>query len=207
MTILGSKSPQPLLIALTLGTMMSPGWLSAQRVSFGFVGGTNITRDFPISRSAYQDSRYPAGLTTFDLFSNTHSLIAGFSVETEIRRNLSFEVDALYRNLNLQARFLFPDGSQARGQSSNVTTWEFPILLKYRLSPVRGIRPFVEAGHPSALATIRGRQNHLNSELPPGPERIFRSGDFASHQGFVIRDGSTTATIPESRLNGTSLNS
>jgi hypothetical protein len=131
---------------LVLAAVMCPEWLFGQRVSFGFVGGANITRDFPVSRSVYQDPSYPAGLTSFDLFSNTHTFIAGFSAEVQIRSGLSLEVNALHRNLNLQRRFILPDGSELQNGSSTVTTWEYPMLLKYRLPTVGAIRPFVEAG-------------------------------------------------------------
>jgi hypothetical protein len=123
------------------------------------VPGANITRDFPISRSVYQDSRYPAGLTSFDLFSNTHTFIAGFSAEVQIRSGLSLEVNALHRNLNLQNRLISPGGSELQSGSSTVTTWEYPMLVKYRLPTVGAIRPFVEAG-----PSFRTRHNPAPTE-------------------------------------------
>lgn len=105
-----------------------------------------MTRDFPLSRTLFQDPSYPAGLTTFDLFSDTHSFIAGLSAEVNFHSGLSLEVNALHRNLNLQRRFLLPDGSQFQNGSSTVTTWEFPIMLKYRLRMPGAIHPFLEAG-------------------------------------------------------------
>ena len=138
---------------------MSPERLFGQRASFGFVGGANITRDFPISRTVYQSPGHPSGLTTFDLFSNTHTFLAGFSAEVEIRTGFSLEVNALHRNLKLQSRFLFPDGSELQNGTSPVTTWEYPMLLKYRLPMAGGIRPFVEAG-----PSFRTRHNPAPTE-------------------------------------------
>ncbi len=136
-----------------------PNLLCAQRVSFGVVGGTNITRDFPISRTVFQDPASPAGLSTFDLFSDTHSFIAGFSAEIEIHSGLSLEVDALHRNLNLERRFLLPNGSVLQNGNSTVTTWEYPILLKYRLPVVWAVHPFVESG-----LSFRTRHNPAPTE-------------------------------------------
>lgn len=130
-----------------------------QRVSFGFMGGINLTRDFPISRTIFRDPDHPAGLTTFDLFSDTHTFIAGFSAEVEIRSGLSLEVNALHRNLKLQSRFLLPDGSQLQRDTSTVTTWEYPMLLKYRMRMVGAIRPFLEAG-----PSFRTRHNPAPTE-------------------------------------------
>src|SRR5947209_20573022 len=79
-----SRPPRRLSMLLVMAALVFPDWLLGQRVSFGFVGGTNITRDFPISRTLYEDPAYPAGLTTFDLFSNTHAFVAGFSTEVQI---------------------------------------------------------------------------------------------------------------------------
>jgi len=133
-------------LLLVPALVVLPNLLFGQRVSFGLIGGTNLTRDFPISRTIFQDPAYRAGLTTFDLFSDSHSFIAGFSAEVEIHSGLSLEVNALHRNLNLQSRFLLPDGSPLQNSSSTVTTWEYPILLKYRLPMVWAIHPFLEAG-------------------------------------------------------------
>jgi hypothetical protein len=141
-----SYAPPATGLSLVLALVALPNLSFGQRVSFGFVGGTNITRDFPISRTFYQDPSYSAGLTTFDLFSDTHSFIAGFSAEVDIHSGLSFEVNALHRNLNLRRRFLLPDGSVSSDGNSTVTTWEYPMLLKSRSPVVGAIHPFLEAG-------------------------------------------------------------
>lgn len=146
-----------LLAALTV--LISPGVVLGQRVSFGFVGGTNLTRDFPVSRTVYQDESFPSGLTTFDLFSDTHSFIAGLSVEVNFGRGLSLEGNALHRNLQLKRRFIFPDGTTRDDGGVPVTTWEWPILFKYRMQALGVIRPFVEAG-----PSFRTRHNPAPTE-------------------------------------------
>lgn len=131
----------PLLLLLT-----SAGPAAAQRVSFGFVGGSNLTRDFPISRTLYSDGDYAGGLTTFDLYSEGHSLLAGLSAEVYFGKGLSIEGNAVHRKLHLKQRFLFPDGSRREDGEVGVSTWQFPMLVKYRMRRVGAMRPFVEAG-------------------------------------------------------------
>lgn len=147
------------LTMLAVAAVLSSELVFGQRVSFGFVGGTNLTRDFPISRTVYQDSDHPTGLTTFDLFSDTHSIIAGLSVEVDLRKGLSLEGNALHRKLHLKRRHIFPDGSPQDAGRDSVGTWEWPILLKYRMSALGAIRPFVEAG-----PSFRTRHNPAPTE-------------------------------------------
>ena len=60
----------------------------------------------------------------------------------------------------MKQRFIFPDGTvQENGTLSDIGTWEFPILLKYRLPAVRALRPFIEAG-----PSFRTRHNPGASE-------------------------------------------
>jgi hypothetical protein len=119
--------------------------LFAQRVSFGFVGGTPLTRDFPIYRTFYTDPSVGDGLITYDWFSDTRSVLAGLSVNVDLGRNFSLEANAVHRNLHLETRTIYPEGSVYHDVFPT-STWEFPILARYRL-PLRGaLRPFVEGG-------------------------------------------------------------
>jgi hypothetical protein len=134
------------LIVIAVAVFANPGFIVGQRASFGFVGGANLTRDFPISRQIFLDPRHPAGLTTFHSFSDTHSFIAGLSVEVELGKALSLEANALRRNLTLQRRFILPNGSLQDAGRQVVSTWQWPILLKYRLPSHGTVHLFVEAG-------------------------------------------------------------
>lgn len=139
------------------GALCCPAIALAQRVSFGFVGGTHLTRDFPISRTIYSDPDVPHGPVTFDLFSDTRSVLRGLSVEIDLAKGFSLEANALRRNLHLQQRFILPGGPSIDSGRLTVSTWQWPVLAKYRL-PWRGaVRPFVEAG-----PSFRTRHN-------PGP--------------------------------------
>lgn len=142
-----------------VGAVCCPGFAPAQRVSFGFVGGTHLTRDFPISRTVFTDPDIPQGPVTFDLFSETRSLLRGLAVEIDLGKGFSLEGNALHRNLHLERRFIYPGGSSTGYGRLTVGTWEWPVLAKYRL-PLRGaVRPFVEAG-----PSFRTRHNPAPTE-------------------------------------------
>ncbi len=131
----------------------------AQRLSLGFIGGTNLTHDFSTSSSQYVDSSYPSGLSTFLLFSHAHSLIVGPTIEVDLAKELSIEVDALHRNLELKSAYIPPGGQKMTGSDSGeIGTWEFPFLVKYRI-PVSKIRPFVQLG-----PSLRVRKNPDSTE-------------------------------------------
>jgi hypothetical protein len=134
---------------------------SGQRVSFGVVGGTNLTHDFPANRGYYLDADHPTGNTAVEVYSDTHSFFAGLSVEFGLGKDFSLEADALHRNLNLEQRFLFPDGQMQEGARTSVVTWEWPVLIKYRL-PARRMQPFLEVG-----PSFRTRDNPAPTEPSP----------------------------------------
>ncbi len=150
----------------------------AQRLSLGFIGGTNLTHDFSTSSSLFVDQSDPSVLTTFLLFSDSHSLIVGPTMEVNLAKELSIEVDALHRNLELKNAFIPPGGQRVTGSDSGeIGTWEFPFLVKYRI-PVSKIRPFMELG-----PSFRVRKNP-NSTKPSaygfaaGMGAEFRLGHF-----------------------------
>jgi hypothetical protein len=130
-----------------------------QRTSFGFVGGSNLTRDFPTTRQLFFDPERPEGLTAFDLFSDSHSFIAGFSFELDLAKGLSLEANALHRGLKQRAQYIFPSGLRQDAFQSAVSNWQWPILLKYRLPFPGSIRPFIEAG-----PSFRTRHNPAPAE-------------------------------------------
>ncbi len=147
------------LVMLAALALCSASTMLGQRVSFGFVGGTPLTRDFPISRTFYTTSETSKDLIAFDWFSDTRSFLAGLSVEIDLGKGLSLEGNALHRDLHLQRRNVFPNGSSQSLGEATPSTWEWPILAKYRL-PLRGaVRPFIEAG-----PSFRTRHNPVPAE-------------------------------------------
>ncbi len=70
--------------------------------------------------------------------------VVGPALDIGLPLGFGVEVDALYRREGFQTSFgnaFYSASSQERANS-----WEFPILLKYRL-PVPVIKPFVEVGY------------------------------------------------------------
>jgi hypothetical protein len=78
----------------------------------------------------------------------------------------------------LKLRSIFPDASIQHVAPAEIGTWEWPILIKYRLPAVRSVRPFVEAG-----PSFRTRHNPVPSEPSQiggtfGAGAEFRAGMF-----------------------------
>ncbi len=162
----GCRAQKPLTdrnkrwIRLFVGAaLLCPGPVVGQRASFGFVGGTHLTRDFPISRTVFTNPDIPQGPVTFDLFSETRSLLWGLAVEIDLGKGFSLEGNALHRNLHLEQRFIYPEESATGYGRLTVGTWEWPVLAKYRLPGRGAVRPFLQAG-----PSFRTRHNPAPTE-------------------------------------------
>ncbi|MFY9727141.1 MAG: hypothetical protein WB579_05295 [Bryobacteraceae bacterium] len=128
---------------------------SAQRFSFGVVGGGSLTNDFGNEVVAV------FGQTSIPIryYSTSKDYIVGPMVEVRLPLHLSLEVNGLYRPLNYTSAEVLPDGSLNSVSPATVVTWEFPVLAKYTFS-TRRVRPFAELG-PSFRAA-----GNLNSAAP-----------------------------------------
>lgn len=125
------------LLFLICGT----GTVFGQTMEYGLLGGGSLT-------DAFHSQSVPTGSAAlpFDRFySSSKDWILGASVEFHLPRNLSVEVDGIYRKLHFITAGVEPDGSLNSVSPSPVITWEFPVLAKYRLR-WRGIEPVVEGG-------------------------------------------------------------
>jgi hypothetical protein len=121
----------------------------AQPVSFGVVGGVPITDAFNTAQ----------GLTA-SYATNTHRYLVGPAFQLHLPLRFTVEVDGLYKRLGYQYN--------ATTEATAVTTittastvansWEFPILLKFEVTP-GPIRPFVDTGisfrHISGIKQVR----------------------------------------------------
>jgi hypothetical protein len=102
-------------------------------ISIGVIGGARVNDDLTGGASdASVSKRYVVG-PAFDI-----GLPLGFGVE----------VDALYRREGFQSSFENPGpGIYSSGAyEERANSWEFPMLLKYRL-PVPLVKPFAEVGY------------------------------------------------------------
>jgi len=134
---------------------------NAQRViSFGVTGGVPFTGFFA------DESFTPAIINPFlgslygvDSYNGSNRYTIGPAVEAHLPFNFSVEADALYRPLDLRQQDYVIGPGPEPPKSTKYSSWEFPVLVKYRASS-RLIRPFVEAG-----PNFRAVANPLGSSL------------------------------------------
>jgi hypothetical protein len=133
------------IAVIAVAAFAMPAAIFSQEVSFGIVGGVGLTPDFHTTNDLFPDQAYPTGLTNSQAYSGPRSLIVGPMVELALPRQFSMQVDALHRNLQLEYVLIPPGGTRINEGNSTIRTWEFPLLLKYKL-PLAKVSPFLEAG-------------------------------------------------------------
>ena len=134
---------------------------SAQHLSVGVIGGVPLTDGFSDFTTHGID-------TITHTFSNSKEYIAGPMVDVRLPANFGIEVDALYRPLSLATNFqVVPSLSTLT--SNAFSTWEIPVLAKYRLPLLPIVKPFVEAG-----PSFRTRDSSIS---------------WISNKGFVLGGG------------------
>jgi hypothetical protein len=147
-------------------------------VGFGIKGGLGMT-----------DAFSPGGDPP-NIFSQsaTKDYIVGPTLQLRLPLGLSLEADALYRPASLEIQSVVvtnpttnPVLSTTPFEKQRVNTFEFPLLVKYRL-PVFRIKPVLEVG-PSF------RAGGSNSDLTYG----------LAHDGFTV-GGALEFKIPLGRL-------
>ena len=131
----------------------------AQNLSLGIIAGGSVTDGFQTENS-------PANL---HFFSTSKDYLIGPTIEWAFSPRWSIEADALFRELHFALAYIGPGGNLGSTNPEPVITWEFPVLVKYRLGSSR-LRPFIEAG-----ASFRTTGN-LNGTNP-------------SHYGFTAGAG------------------
>jgi hypothetical protein len=112
-----------------LGLVVLGGHLAtAQPVAIGIEGGLRTTGD-----------------VTGTLTPESKRYIVGPKVEVRLPLHLSFEFDALYRRVGFLGYVSSCCGSAVRGERDD--SWEFPMLVKYRVPGVPRLHPFVGIGY------------------------------------------------------------
>jgi outer membrane receptor protein involved in Fe transport len=133
------------------------------QISVGVVGGARITDDLTGEGATSVSKHYVVG-PALDI-----GLPLGFGVE----------VDALYRREGFQSSFSNPYYSVSSEERAN--SWEFPLLLKYRL-PVPLVKPFAEVGY--APRVIDGSITNNSGSAPS------TTGEhWPDSQGLVVGGG------------------
>jgi hypothetical protein len=123
-----------------------------QNLSIGVIGGFSPTEDFQNHRS------FSDGLGSTEYSTSKHYAF-GATLEYHFARRFSLEADGIYHPLGFTFAGIEPNGSLNSISPATVITWEFPVLVKYKLA-FSGLHPFVEAG-PSFRTT-----GNLNDQNP-----------------------------------------
>jgi hypothetical protein len=110
-----------------------------QSLSVGIRGGVPFT-------AALSDLTTNGADVVSRSFSNSNQYIIGPMLELHLPFGLSVEADGLYRPLNLTTETQIVPQTTVFRTSQNVTSWEFPILGKFRFPVVPIVRPYVDAG-------------------------------------------------------------
>jgi hypothetical protein len=117
----------------------SPAW--GQRIYFGVVGGTGVTSDFQGRNTFSPADAYGNAANRFRYLTGPKSFIFGAMVEGRITESLSIEANVLHRPMKRTTIFteFFDNGITQRfvGDATAVRAWEFPLMLKYTLPPLR----------------------------------------------------------------------
>ena len=123
-----------------------------QRLSFGVVGGTNLTSSFP-GTDFTSPAEFGKPRTRYQYFTGPRTFITGALLEGHFNQRFSIEASALHRPMKtIEISTEMPDNGIHKaftGQFTGVRVWEFPVLFKYTASElqVRGRpRPFVTIG-------------------------------------------------------------
>jgi opacity protein-like surface antigen len=138
------------LRGLLFSLLISPLTFAGQIFSIGVKAGLPFTDAF----NSFTSGSYRS-------FSDSKNYIVGPMVELHLPLGLSVEADALYRPLS------FSTQSQLGTGSTDFSSWEFPILAKYRF-PIPLVKPYVEAG--PSFRTVHGTfgSNFSNSGFTAG---------------------------------------
>jgi hypothetical protein len=129
--------------------------------SFGIKGGVPLT-------DAFSDQTTMGVDLVTHTYSNSRNYVIGPTVELSLPFGFSVEADALYRPLNLVIDNTVVPQPLARS-STDISSWEFPILGKYHFLHTPIVKPYVEAG-----PTFR----HVGAE-----------GSYLSNSGFALGAG------------------
>ena len=124
---------KPLIFMLFLASMAF-----GQRLSIGIKAGVPLT-------DAFQDKTISGVDFSQRTFSKSREYIVGAMLEVHLPAGLSVEADGLYHPLNFATENRIALRPALFRSSNNYSSFEFPILAKYRL-PTPLIHPYVEAG-------------------------------------------------------------
>jgi outer membrane protein with beta-barrel domain len=181
---------------ILLACSLTTAFAAEHLFSFGIKGGVPLT-------DAFSDSTTMGVDVLTHTFSNSKNYAIGPTVELSLPFGFAVEADALYRLLNLTTDITVVPQPLAH-YSTNISSWEFPILGKYHFLHTPIIKPYVEAG-----PTFR----HVASQGPYLSNSGFALGGGVDFKLWLVRlspelrysrwggDAATTFSVPPSQLN------
>ena len=144
-----------LLTAISYATSPSSWRVKARRIRLGVVAGTPFTGGLD------------RGPEAMPYVSELRGYMAGLSVDLELNRRLSVEVDGIYRPYRGFDLGYAHDGRIWRSEFT-VLTWQFPVLAKLNLRPSTKFQPIFEAGPSFRLNGNAGDYNPSRLGLTVG---------------------------------------
>jgi hypothetical protein len=156
-----------------------------------FVGATLCAQPFQVGFKVGAPINDPSNYNQFPGLSSTQSRwTGGPSVEVRLPFRLSLEADALYRTgrQTYSTTFSLADNVNPYriDTSTNVETWDFPLLLKYRFH-IGPANPFISAG----IVISRHSESSINLSSCVGPANSCGSTTVAFVSSRLSRSGFT----------------
>jgi hypothetical protein len=149
-----------ILLCLSVGAITS-SISPAQSIAIGAAGGVRATDDLTGEGATSESKRY----------------VFGPQMDIGLPFGLGIEFDALYRREAYHSDFSNNNYNGTADEHAN--SWEFPLLLKYRL-PAPLVKPFLEGGY--APRVINGSIHSYANGLTVGT-------DYPVSHGVVIGAG------------------
>lgn len=131
--------------------------MSASSSFAGQFFSVGIKAGFPFT-DAFSTDSYGNVPNAFTSFNDGGGYLVGPMGEVHLPLGLSVEADALYRPMNLKV----VGSSGVTTQHSSYSSWEFPILAKWRF-PFPVLKPYIEGG-PSFRAVGGSAGNYLSND-------------------------------------------
>jgi len=155
-----------------------------QPVAIGVEGGIRATGDL-------SGTLNPLGAI---LNPESKRYIVGPKLEVRLPWHVSFEFDALYRDIGFTGITGFLNGGCCGGSVTRerLNSWEFPMIVKYRFPGVRWLHPFAGVGYSPRI--LYGRYATLGSYVNQDTGALmYYSGKtnirYPVTQGLVISGG------------------
>jgi hypothetical protein len=181
---MASELPRALVRYLFVGFLTCCA-CAAQSIAVGVIGGGRLTDDVlsfpsPEANGVSAEAAFRLELRFYDV---------GPMIEIGLAHGFAVEFDAVYHRQGFFSTFYHDTVYYTSRERDN--TWEFPLLLKYKLR-FSVVNPFVEVG--VAPRTISGRvvsagQSDLSALGPPPPFGPSVSLSYSPTVGFVAGGG------------------